>query len=117
VKEETIMRIEVYLLLAAALFLTLGVMMVVLLRSMFKSLPHARHIAALYMISYGAMAFSAVLQFLSGSPGHGLLLSIVLLVVSGFGFGLALVTPFATAVWLIQDKADDRYGEHHRDTA
>ena len=95
----------VYLIMAV-IFIAAGMMMFVVTHTLFKELPHAEHIATLYVLCYGAMAFSAFLQFFETLPGLSSLLSAFLLILSSFGFALALIMPFTTTVWLLHDKSN-----------
>ena len=91
-------------LIAAAIFFAGGVMMFVVMHTVFKELPHAEHISIMYVFCYGAMTFSALLQFFATIFGLSPLLSALLLILSSVGFGLALITPIATTVWLLHEK-------------
>jgi len=100
-------------LIAAATFCAGAVMMFVLMHTLFKQLPHAEHISTMYMLCYGAMTVSALLQFFGMLVGSSLLLSLVLLILSSFGFALALITPIATTVWLLHGKNTSMEQDHH----
>jgi uncharacterized membrane protein len=85
-------------------------MMFVVMHTLFKELPHAEQISTLYVLCYGAMAFSTFLQFLGTLFG----LSAFMLIFSSFGLALALVTPFSTTVWLLHDKRKQMLRNQHR---
>jgi hypothetical protein len=101
-------------LIVAVIFFAAGVMMFVVMQTLFKELPHAEHISTLYVLCFGAMAFSAFLQFLGTLPGLSSLLSAFVLILSSFGFALALITPIATTVWLFHDKSKHMLRNQHR---
>ncbi|SRR6266702_5650545 len=103
----------VYLIIAV-IFFAAGVMMFIVMHTLFKELPHAEHISTLYVLCYGAMAFSAFLQLFGTLPGLSSLLSAFVLILSSFGFALALITPIATTVWLFHDKSKYMLRNQHR---
>ena len=93
-------------LIVAAMFFASGVMMVVLMHTLFKELPHAEHISTMYALCYGSLAFSALLEFFGTLHELSSLLSALVLILSSFGFALALITPIATTVWLRHNKRE-----------